>query len=92
MDLATMRGRIRKDLHDEDSQNYRWTDTVLDRHIDHAVRELSFALPREQTATLSTTAGSRDLSLSSLTDLVQVEAVEYPTGCRVSAQLDTIEA
>ena len=80
MDLATMRGKIRKDLHDEDPQSYRWTDAVLDRHIAHAVRELSFALPREEMATLSTTTGSRDLPLSSLADLVQVEAVEYPTG------------
>lgn len=80
VDLATMRSKIRKDLHDEDPQSYRWTDAVLDRHIDHAVREFSFALPREEMATLSTTAGSRDLPLSSLADLVQVEAVEYPTG------------
>jgi hypothetical protein len=30
--------------------------------------------------TLTTTAGSRDLSLSTLTELVRVEAVEYPVG------------
>ncbi len=78
MNLTDMRSRIRKDLHDEDSQNYRWTDSELNRHIDHAVRELSLSCPLEAKATLSTTAGSRDLSLSSLSDLVEIEAVEYP--------------
>ncbi len=80
MNLTDMRSRIRKDLHDEDSQNYRWTDSDLDRHIDHAVRELSLSSPLEAKATLSTTAESRDLSLSSLSDLVEIEAVEYPVG------------
>jgi hypothetical protein len=80
MNLNDMRSKIRKDLHDEDSQNYRWTDSDLDRHIDHAVRELSLSCPLEAKATLSTTAGSRDLSISSLSDLVEIEAVEYPAG------------
>lgn len=80
MDLPTMRTRVRRDLHDEDASNYRWTDAVLDRHIDRAVRELSLAVPRELKATLATTAGSRDLSMATLTDLVAIEAVEYPVG------------
>jgi len=80
MDLPTMRARLRKDLHDEDAANYRWTDGDLDRHIERTVRDFSLALPLEATATLSTTAGSRDVSISSLTDLVAIEAVEYPTG------------
>ena len=80
MDLPTTRARLRKDLHDEDAANYRWTDGDLDRHIERTVRDFSLALPLEATATLSTTAGSRDVSISSLTDLVAIEAVEYPTG------------
>jgi len=80
MNLNDMMSRIRKDLHDEDSQNYRWTESDLDRHIDHTVRELSLSCPLEGKATLNTTAGSRDLSLSSLSDLVEIEAVEYPVG------------
>jgi hypothetical protein len=96
MNLNDMRSKIRKDLHDEDSQNYRWTDSDLDRHIDHAVRELSLSCPLEAKTTLSTTAGSRDLSLSSLSDLVEIEAVEYPAGSyppsyvRFSAWADTL--
>ena len=78
MNLSEMRTRVRRDLHDEDAANYRWTDSELDRHIERAVRELSLAAPREAKATLTTTAESRDLSLSTLTDLVAVEAVEYP--------------
>jgi len=78
MNLSEMRTRVRRDLHDEDGADYRWTDSDLDRHIDRAVRELSLAAPREAKATLTTTAESRDLSLSSLTDLVTVEAAEYP--------------
>ena len=80
MSLNDMRSRIRKDLHDDDSQNYRWADSELNRHIEHAVRELSLSCPLETKAALTTTAGSRDLSLSSLTDLVELEAVEYPVG------------
>ena len=80
MDLPEMRGRIRTDLHDEDAANFRWTDAELDRHIDRAVREFSLALPLEATASLTTAAGSRDLSIASLNDLVAIEAVEYPVG------------
>ena len=78
MDLPTIRTRVRRDLHDEDAQNYRWSDAELDRHIGHAVRELSLAVPLEAKATPTTTAGSRELSISSLADLVAIEAVEYP--------------
>jgi hypothetical protein len=73
-----MRTRVRRDLKDEDAGTYRWTDSELDRHIDHAVRELSLVVPRQAKTTLTTTSGSREISISSLTDLVAIEAVEYP--------------
>jgi hypothetical protein len=73
-----MRARVRQDLHDEDSQNYRWTDAELDRHIEHAVRELSLAAPQEAKATFQTTAGSREISVTTLSNVVAIEAVEYP--------------
>jgi hypothetical protein len=78
--IATIRARVRQDLHDEDSSAYRWTDAVLDRHISRAVAEYSQYAPREQKSTLTTTAGSRDLSVASLTNLVTVDAVEWPVG------------
>ena len=78
MNLSEMRTRVRRDLHDEDPANQRWTDDELDRHIERAVRELSLAIPLEAKATPTTSEGSRDISLASLSDLVAVEAVEYP--------------
>ena len=80
MNLSQMRTRVRQDLHDQDSNNYRWTDAELDRHIDHAVRELSLVMPVEAKSTLSTSEGSRELSLTSVEGLIMVEAVEYPVG------------
>jgi hypothetical protein len=78
--LSDVRDRVRKDLRDTDAAAYRWPDAQLDRHIDHALSELTAAMPDERSATLATTPGSRELSLSSLTGLVEVEAVEYPVG------------
>jgi hypothetical protein len=78
MDLGEMRARVRVDLHDEDTNEERWSDSTLDRHIARALRELSLAAPRELVATVSTSAGSREIGIASLTDRVAVEAVEYP--------------
>jgi hypothetical protein len=75
-----MRTRVRRDLHDEDPTDQRWTDDELDRHIAHALGDLSLALPLEAQATLTTTAESRDLSIAGLSDIVAIEAVEYPVG------------
>ena len=78
--ITTIRALVRKDLHDEDASNYRWTDAVLDRHTGRAVNEYSIAAPLEQKSTLTTTAGSRDLSVASLANLIDIEAVEWPVG------------
>jgi len=78
MNLTDMRAVVRRDLHDENSNNYRWTDDELDRHIAHAAKEFSEYLPYEQKATKATTSGSRELDISTITDRVMVEAVEYP--------------
>lgn len=80
MNLSDMRTLVRRDLHDEDASNYRWTNDELDRHIAHAVKEFSEHVPLEQKATIATTSGSRQLSISTLTNRVMVEAVEYPVG------------
>jgi hypothetical protein len=80
MDLSTMRSILRRDLKDEDPANYRWSDDELDRHIAHAVREFSEAVPLPAEATMPTTPGSRVIDISSLTDRVMVQAVEYPVG------------
>ncbi|MEX1254044.1 MAG: hypothetical protein WEE64_06865 [Dehalococcoidia bacterium] len=75
-----MRARVRRDLHDEEPASQRWRDPELDRHIARAVQEASVASPQEVKSTLTTTAGSRDLDISSLSGRVSIEAVEHPTG------------
>ena len=78
MNLADMRTIVRRDLHDEDAANYRWTDDELDRHIAHALKDFSEYLPYEQKATKATTSGSREIDISTITDRIMIEAVEYP--------------
>jgi len=78
MDLDTMRAIVRRDLKDEDEENYRWSDDELDRHIAHAVKDFSEALPLPAKATLPTSADARVIDISPLTERVMVEAVEYP--------------
>lgn len=78
MNLTEFRVLVRRDLHDEDAGNYRWTNDEIDRHIAHALKEFSEALPYEQKATLATVSASREIDISSLIERVMVEAVEYP--------------
>lgn len=80
MTLSEMRTIVRRDLHDEDATNYRWTNDELDRHIAHAVKDFSEAIPLEQKATKATTSGSREIDISTLTGRIMVQAVEYPVG------------
>jgi hypothetical protein len=77
--LATLRAAVRKDLHDEDAAAFRWVDAVLDRHIKRALREYSQVSPLEVKTGLFTVAGSRDVSIASLTARVRVVAAEWPT-------------
>jgi len=78
MNLTEMRAIVRRDLHDENTANYRWSNDELDRHIGHAVKEFSEAVPYEQKATKATTSGSREIGISIITDRIMIEAVEYP--------------
>lgn len=74
--LETFRDRLRLDL--ADPGELTWDDATLDRHIERALRDLSNAVPREAAALLATTGGSRDIDISALEGLVEVEHVEYP--------------
>ncbi len=78
MNLAEMRTIVRRDLHDEDDTSYRWTDDELDRHIAHAAKDFSEAIPDEQKAIKATASGSREIDISTVTDRIVIEAVEYP--------------
>jgi hypothetical protein len=78
MNLSEMRSIVRRDLHDEEAGNYRWTDSEVDRHIDHAVKDFSEAIPDELRLTKPTVAHTRSLDISDITDRIMVEALEYP--------------
>ncbi len=78
--LEQVRERVRRDLHDEDADTYRWTDDVLDRHITRAVSKVSTVAPLEKTAPRQLASGSRQISIADMTDRIIIEAVEYPVG------------
>jgi hypothetical protein len=78
MNLSTMRTLVRRDLKDEDASKYRWQDNEIDRAIGRAVAELSRYCPREMKSTIATVAGSREIDISSLTDKVSVDKIEFP--------------
>ncbi len=78
--LTTLIASLRQDLHDEDASNYRWTDAHLERHIRRALQDYSRAAPCELYSDIATVSDSRDISLSSLDELVKVFAVEWPIG------------
>ena len=80
MDLTTMRTLVRRDLKDEDNSNYRWQDNEIERAIARAVAELSRYVPREMKSTIATVDGSREIDISSLTDRVSVDKIEFPAG------------
>jgi len=80
MNLTTMRSLVRRDLKDEDSANYRWTNDEIDRAIQRAVDEFSKYNQAEQKTDIVTVSGNRDLSIASLSGLIAVDAVEFPKG------------
>ena len=80
MNLTEMRARVREDLQDTDSQNYRWTDDEVDGAIERVVMEYSLHAPIEQQDDIATTDGHTELDISSLTGLLKIESVEFPIG------------
>ena len=75
-----MRNRLRIDLHDNDPAIYIWTDDLHDSHLQRAMRELNAVQPQPDVATIQTGSDGRSVPLATLTDLVRVEAVEFPLG------------
>jgi hypothetical protein len=80
MNLTEMRARVREDLQDTDSQNYRWTDDEVDGAIDRVVTEYSLYAPIEQQDDIATTEGDTELDISTLSGLLKVQSVEFPIG------------
>jgi len=79
-DIAALRYRLRIDLGEPAVD--RWTDDDLDRHIQHAVRDINRVAPREMLATGLTIPdpASRQIDVLSLIDRVSILALEYPVG------------
>jgi hypothetical protein len=75
-----MRARVRQDLQDTDSQNYRWTTDEVDGAIQRCVLEYSLHAPIEQQTDIATVDGSTELDISGLSGLLQVASVEFPIG------------
>jgi len=80
MNLTEMRARVREDLQDTDSQNYRWTDDAVDDAIQRVVLEYSLHAPIEQQDDVATTEGDTELDISSLSGLLEIKSVEFPIG------------
>ncbi len=80
MNLTEMRARVREDLQDTDSENYRWTDDEVDGAIDRVVLEYSLHAPIEQQDDIATTDGDTELDISSLSGLLGVKSAEFPIG------------
>jgi len=80
MNLTEMRARVREDLQDTDSENYRWTDDEVDGAITRVVIDYSLRAPIEQQDDIATTDGDTELDISSLTGRLGIESVEFPIG------------
>lgn len=80
MNLVQMRARVRQDLFDTDPGAYDWTDDQIDGAIQRAAREYSHRSPIEQISDLATTVNSVELDITSLSDLMWIESIEFPIG------------
>jgi hypothetical protein len=79
---STFEARIRQDLSDSGSPP-QLSSADIDRHVDHAVRDLALVAPIDLLLTATLTPGSRTVDLSSLLapyQLIRLEAVEWPVG------------
>lgn len=78
--LGDYRSKLRLDLFDPAGASQRFADADLNRAIEAAQRAYEKSLGRLRTTTLSTVATSRDVAITSLTDIQTVLRVEWPTG------------
>jgi len=76
--LISLRALVRRDLKDEDAANYRWTDDEIDRAINKALDDYSLYCPLQVRTTLATTSDSNEVSLATLSDMIDVLRVEHP--------------
>jgi len=80
--LSAIRTIVRKLLRDEfeSAEDYDFPDGELDLHIGDCLVEISERRPYEVKETLTTTASSKELDISSIEDLLEVDKIEFRTG------------
>jgi len=80
--LSAVRTIVRKLLRDqfESAEDYDFPDSELDLHIEDCLVEISQRRPYEVKETLTTTASSKELNISSIEDLFEVDKIEFRTG------------
>jgi len=77
--LSGIRGIIRQFLLDEFAvgTDLNWEDDELNLHINDCLAEISESCPYEVKETLTTTAASKEVDISSIEDLLSIDKVEY---------------
>ncbi len=80
--LSAVRAIIRQFVRDEFSETTEqdFQDDEIDLHIGEVKDEISERSPYVVKETLKTTEGSRELDISSIEDLLEIEKLEYPVG------------
>jgi len=79
--LSAIVKEVRQFLRDElstDAESFK--DDELHTHIREALVEVSYAVPHIKKEVVTTIANSRVLDISSITDLIEIEKLEYPVG------------
>ncbi len=79
---STFETRIRQDLSDTGNPPLL-AAADIDRHVDHAVRDLALVAPLDVLLSATLVPGSRQLDLSTVLagyQLIRLEAVEWPVG------------
>lgn len=80
--LSEIRAEVRQFLRDQFASgvDYTWEDDELDIYIRDCLGEISERWPYGTKETLTTTADSKELDISSIEDLLYVDEVEYRVG------------
>ena len=80
--ISAVRAIVRQFLNDEfvSGSDQDFKDDELDLYINDCLVEISERKPYEVKETLTTTASSKELDISSIEDLLEVEKIEYKTG------------
>lgn len=78
--LSAIRETARQFLKDEyTGEDYAFEDDELDLHISEVLTEISQKRPYEVKETVESD-GTKEIDISEITDLLEVEKAEYPTG------------